>query len=150
MDKGNTSDDSVNSTKDINFTKELRKTMAKRYEPTREETMWREAIDSAASVSDSHFLLQLNAAPVNECLHDATVEAEEIAHAYFRTLIESLVDAIGKQILLIQKEECDRQILRDVTSGEDKELGILRSEFIHRIEDSTRAHCQSYVHNSLE
>ncbi|KAF8488922.1 hypothetical protein F5888DRAFT_1622603, partial [Russula emetica] len=77
------------------------------------------------------------------------VEAEETAYAYLRNLIESLVDDIGKQIFSIQKEECDRQILRDVTSGEDKELGILRSEFVHLIEDSTRERCRSYV-TSLE
>jgi hypothetical protein len=123
---------------------------AKRSEPKREEAMWREAKNAAASVSDSRFLLQLHAAPVNECLHDATVEAEEIAHGYLRNQIKSLVDAIGKQIFSIQKDECDRQILRDVNCGEEKELGILRSEFVHQIEDSTREHCRSYVHNSLE
>ena len=101
-------------------------------------------------ISDSHFLLQLHATPVNECLHDTTVEAKETDYAYLRNLIESLLDGIGKQIFSIQKEERDRQILRDVTSGEDKELGILRSEFVHHIEDSTREHCRSYVHNSLE
>jgi hypothetical protein len=124
--------------------------MAKGSNQTREEAMWREANNAAASVPDSRFLLQLHAAPVHECLHDATVKAEEIAHAYLRNQIESLVDAIGKQIFSIQKDECDRQIQRDVTSGEEKELGILRSEFVHHIEDSTREHCQSYVHNSLE
>jgi len=124
--------------------------MARGSKPTREEAVWREANNFAASVSDSRFLLQLHAAPVNECLHDATVEAEETAYTYLRNRIESLVDGIGKQIFSIQKEECNKQILRDVTSGEDKELGILRSEFVHHIEDSTREHCRSYVHNSLE
>jgi hypothetical protein len=118
--------------------------------PTREDAMWREANNHAASVTDSRFLLQLHAAPAKECLHDAAAEAEETAYAYLRNLIESLVDSIGKQIFSIQKEECDKQILRDVTSGEDKELGTLRSEFVHHIEDSTREHCRSYVHNSLE
>jgi hypothetical protein len=130
----------------VNSAKEPRKIpfgTAKRSEPTREEAMWREANNAAASVSDSDFLLQLRAAPVHECLHDAIVDAEETAYAYLRNLIESLVDDIGKQIFSIQKEECDRQILRDVTSGEDKELGILRSEFVHHIEDSSREHCRS-------
>jgi hypothetical protein len=124
--------------------------MAKGSKQTREEAMWREANKAAASVSDSRFLLQLQAAPVNEYLRDATVEAEETAYAYLKDRTESLVDGIGKQIFSIQKEECDRQILRDVTSGEDKELGNLRSEFVRLIEDSTREHCRSYVHNSLE
>lgn len=146
-DKGSTSGGYVTAAKErlkITFG------MAKGSKSTREEAMWREANNFAASVSDSRFLLQLHAAPVDECLHDATVETEETAYAYLRNLIESLVDGIGKQIFSIQKEECDKQILRDVTSGEDKELGILRSEFVHHIEDSTREHCRSYVHNSLE
>jgi hypothetical protein len=146
-DKGNTSGGYVNAAKErlkITFG------MAKGSKPTMEEAMWREANNFAASVSDSRFLSQLHAAPVNECLHDVTVETEETAYAYLRNLIESLVDGIGRQIFSIQKEECDRQILRDVTSGEDKELGILRSEFVHHIEDSTRERCRSYVHNSLE
>ena len=146
-DKGSTSGGSVNSAKEL---RKITFGTAKRSEPTREEAMWREAINFAASVSDSHFLLQLHAAPVPECLHDATVEAEETAYAYLRNMIESLVDGIGKQILSIQKEECDRQILRDVTSGQDKELDILRSELVHRIEDSTQERCRSYVRNSLE
>ena len=124
--------------------------MAKGSKQTKEEALWREANNAAASVSDSRFLSQLHVAPINECLHDATIEAEETAYAYLRNLIESLVDGIGKQVFSIQREECDKQILRDVTSGEDKELGILRSEFVHHIEDSTRQHCRSYVHNSFE
>ncbi|KAF8491332.1 hypothetical protein F5888DRAFT_1057818 [Russula emetica] len=139
-DKGSTSGGYVNAAKErikITFG------MVKGSKPTREEAMWREANNSAASVSDSRFLLQLHSAPVNEWLHDATIEAKETAYAYLRNLIESLVDGIGKQIFTIQKEECDRQILRDVTSGEEKELGILRSEFVHLIEDSTRERCRS-------
>jgi hypothetical protein len=146
-DKGSTSGGFFNATKErltISYWTD------KRSKQTMEEAMWREANNFAASVPDSRFLLQLHSTPVNECLHDATVEAEETAYAYLRNLIESLVDGIGKQIFSIQKEECDKQILRDVTSGEDKELGIVRSEFVHHIEDSTRERCRSYVHNSLE
>lgn len=146
-DKGSTSNSSVNSAREprkINFG------TAKRSEPTREEAMWREANNAAGSVSDSHFLSQLQAAPVHEYLKDAIVDAEETAYVYLRNLVESLVDDTGKQIFSIQKEECDRQILRDITSGEEKELGILRSEFVHHIEDSSREHCRSYVHGSLE
>lgn len=123
--------------------------MSKSSKP-KEEAMWRDANNFAASVPDSRFLSQLHATPVDECLHDAIIEAEETAYGYLRDLVESLVDSIGRQILSIQKEECDRQTLRDVTTGEDKELGILRSEFVHRIEDLTREHCRSYVHNILE
>lgn len=134
----------------LNSTLKISYWTGKGSKPTREDAMWREANNFAASVTDSRFLLQLHAAPAKECLHDAAAEAEETAYAYLRNLIESLVDSIGKQIFSIQKEECDKQILRDVTTGEDKELGKLRSEFVHRIEDSTREHCRSYVHDSLE
>jgi hypothetical protein len=146
-DKGSASGGYVNAAKErLKFTFG----MTKGSKPTREEAMWREANNSAASVSDSRFLSQLHAAPVNEYLHDATVEAQETAYAYLGNLTETLVDAIGRQIFSIQKEECDKQVQRDVTSAEDKELCVLRSEFVHRIEDSTREHCRSYVHNSLE
>jgi len=124
--------------------------MGKGSKSTREEAMWREANKFVTSVSDSRFLSQLNAAPVDECLHDAAVEAEETAYAYLRKLVGSLVDGIGQQIFTIQKTECDKQIQRDVTSGEEKELGVLRSEFVHRIEDLTRERSRSYVYNNLK
>jgi hypothetical protein len=145
-DKGSTSGGYVNAAKER--LKHLWDSKTSKL--TREEALWKEANKSVASVSDSRFLLQLHAPPVHECLHDATVKTKETVYAYFRNLVESLVDGIGKQIFSIRKEECDRQILRDVTSGEDKELGILRSEFVHHIEDSSREHCRSYVQNSLE
>ena len=118
---------------------------------TMEETLWREANTFASSVSDSRFLSNRNlgTTAVDECLRDAIAEAEETAHNYFRKLIESLVDGISQQFFTIQKAECDRQIIREITSEEDKELGILRSEFVHRVEDLSRERSQSYVHCSL-
>ena len=146
-DKGSTSGGYVNAAKGLI---KITFGMAKGSKQTKEEAMWREANNFAASVSDSRFLSQLQAAPVKEYLHAATVEAQETAYTYLRNQTESLVDDIGRQIFLIQKEECDKQMQRDVTSGEDRELGVLRSQFVHHIEDSTREHCRSYVHSSLE
>ena len=146
-DKGSTSGGSVNSAK------ELRKVTfgtAKRSEPTREEAMWREANNFATSVSDTRFLSELNVARVHECLRDAIAEVEETAFACLRNKVESLVDGIGQQILTIQKAECEKQVQREVTSEEEKELGVLRSGFVHQIEDLTRDRSRSYVHSTPE
>ena len=120
---------------------------------TREEALWREANNFASSITDSRFLshrdLDITPVDVDECLRDAVVEAEETAHTYFRKLIESLVGGIGQEFFTIQKAECDRQIIREITNEEDKELGILRSEFVHRVEGLSRERSQSYVHCSL-
>jgi hypothetical protein len=115
-------------------------------EMTKEEEMWRDAHNFASSVSDSRFVSQLKATPVDMCLRDAITGAEKSAYNYLRRLIESLVDAIGQNIFTIQKAERDEQIQREVSSDEDKELGILRSEFVHQIEDLTRERSRSYVH----
>jgi hypothetical protein len=144
-DKGSISGSYLNAAKGI-----IKNTLwIKGSKPTREEAMWRDANKFASSVSDSDFLSRLNTTPVDECFRDATVEAEETAHAYFRKQIESLVDGIGQQIFSIQKAECDKQMLREITSGEDKELGTLRSDFVHQVEDSSRERSQSYVPHSL-
>jgi hypothetical protein len=126
----------------VNFAKR----MSKSSKPTKEEEMWRDANNFASSVSDSRFLSQFKATPVDECLRDAITEAEETAYNYLRKQIESLVDAIGQNIFTTQEAECDKQIQRVVSSDEDKELGILRSEFVHQIEDLTRERSRSYVH----
>ena len=114
-----------------------------------EETMWRDANNFAASVPDSRFLSKLKTTPVDECLRDAIVNAEEVAHSYLKKLIQSLVDKIGPQIFSNQVAESNKQIQREVTSEEDKELGILRSEFVHQVEALSRERSRSYVHLSL-
>ena len=117
--------------------------------PTREEAMLREASNFASTVSDTHFLSEFNGAPAHECLRDAAADAKETAFACLRIQVESLVGGIGQQIFTIQKAECEKQIQREVTSGEEKELGVLRSEFVHRLEDLTRDRSRTYVHSSL-
>ena len=149
-DKGSTSGGYLNL--NLSAAKERVKStfgISKVSKPTREEAMWRDATNFASSVSDSDFLSQLNTTPIDECLHVATVEAEEAAYVYLEKLIKSLVDGIGQQIFGIQKAECDKQIKREITSGEDKELGIVRSDFVHQVEDLTRERSRSYVHYSF-
>ena len=110
--------------------------------------MWREANNFATSMSDSRFLSH-NTSPVDECLRDAVVEAEETAYTHLRKRVESLVDDIGQQFFAIQEAELDKQMLRELTSAEDKELGILRSEFVRQVENMSRERSRSYVHRSL-
>lgn len=59
------------------------------------------------------------------------------------------MDDISRQILSIQEAEWDKQLQREITSEEDNELGILRSEFVHQVEDLSRERSRSYVHRSL-
>ena len=125
-------------------------TPGKSFKQTREEALLREANYFATTVSDTRFLSELNTAPVHECLRDAAAEAKKTAFACLRNQVESLVDGIGQQIFAIQKADCDKQIQREVTNGEEKELGVLRSEFVHRLEDLTRDRSRSYVHSSFE
>ena len=117
---------------------------------TKEETMWRDANKSASLVSDSRFLSQLKDMATHECLRNATVEAEEAAYAYLPTVVETLVGGIGQQILVSQKQECDKQIDREITSEGDREFGALRSEFVRLIEDLSRERTSSYVPHSFK
>jgi hypothetical protein len=145
-DKSSTSGGYINAAKGL-----VKSTLglAKSSNLTTEEALWRDANNFASSVPDTRFLSGLKITPVDECLRDAIVEAEEMAYTYLGKLIESLVDGIGPQIFSNQKAECDKQVQREVTSEEDKELEILRSEFSHQVEDLSRERSRSYVHYSL-
>jgi hypothetical protein len=116
---------------------------------TREEALWRDANNYASSVSDSSFLSMVDTALVDECLRDEAIQAKEAAYAYLRTRVESLVDETGRKIFKIQREDCDKQIQREITSEEDKELRGLRSEFVYKVLNSSQEHCRSYVYYSL-
>jgi hypothetical protein len=116
---------------------------------TKEEALWRGANTFASSVSDSEFLMRLKTDVLDECLRDATAEAEETAPACLATMAESLVSSIGEQILSMQKGECDKQIQREVGSAEQRGLRILRSDFVRQIEDITRQRSRSYVHHHI-
>jgi hypothetical protein len=147
-----TKDKSSTSGGYINTAKRLVKgtlALAKSSNMTTEKALWRDAKDFASSVPDTHFLLGLKTTPADECLRGAVVEAEEMAYTYLGKLIESLVDRIGPQIFSNQKVEGDKQVQREVASEEDKELEILRSEFVHQVEDLSRERSPLYVHYSL-
>jgi hypothetical protein len=115
----------------------------------KEETLCREAYHFATTqVTDSRFLSDFMN-PLNSCLDRATAEAEETAYAYLAKEIESLESLIQRQILTVQKEECNKQAQREVKSEEDRELRRLRSDFVRQIEDLSRERSKSYVFTSL-
>jgi hypothetical protein len=123
--------------------------MFQRTNLTKEETLWREAYNFATTqVSDSRFLSDFMN-PLNSCLYRATAEAEETAYAWLAKQIGPLESLIQRQILTIQKEECNKQAQREVKSEEDRELRRLRSDFVRQIEDLSRERSKSYVFISL-
>jgi hypothetical protein len=117
---------------------------------SKEEALWREAHNFVSLVSDYNFLQQLKTATLDECLRDPAIDAEETAYACLTAQVDSVVAGFGQQILSMQKGECDRQIQREISSGEDRELGALRADFVRQIEDLTRQRSRSYVLYSLE
>ena len=117
---------------------------------SKEDALWRGANNFASVVSDYDFLAQLKTATLDECLRDAAVEAEETAYACLTMLVDSLVSGFGQQISSMQKGECDKQIQREISSEEDRELVTLRTDFVGQIEELTRQHSRSYVLYSLE
>jgi hypothetical protein len=117
---------------------------------SKEEELWKGANNFASLVSDNDFLGRLKTDTLDECLRDAAVEAEETAYVCLTTLVESLVAGYGQQILSMQKAECNKHIQREISSGEDRELGSLRAQFVGQIEDVSRQHSRSYVLYSLE
>ncbi len=112
---------------------------------SKEEAMWRTANNYAASISDSRFLSRVKKVPVGDFLHDAAVECEKTAYDCLTTQLDSLVSGISRQILSIQKEECDKQVQREVKNEEEKELKVSRAKFVQQIEKSCRRHSRSYV-----
>jgi hypothetical protein len=117
---------------------------------SKEEVLWREAHNFVSLVSDYDFLERLRTGTFDECLRDPAVEAEETAYACLTAHVDSLVADFSQQILSIQKGERDKQIQRELSSGEDRELGTLRADFVRQIEDLTRQRSRPYVLYSLE
>jgi hypothetical protein len=122
--------------------------MFQRTSLTKEETLWREARNFAKTVSDPRFLSEFMN-PTNNCLYRATTEAQETAYACLAKQIGSSEYSIHQLILSIQKEECTKQAQREVKSEEDRELRILRSDFVHHIENLSRERSKSYVFTYL-
>ena len=100
-----------------------------------------------------HVKLEQNFENVRIKLQEAVVaEVKETAYACLTTVtaVESVVSSMGRQILLTQKEETDKQIQREIDGAEEKELGILWSDFVRQIEDLTRQRSRSYVNHILK
>ncbi|KAI9450273.1 hypothetical protein BJY52DRAFT_1357697 [Lactarius psammicola] len=110
---------------------------------SKEEAMWRAANNYATSISDSRFLSHVKRIPTSDFLHDAAIECEETAYDCLTTQLDSLVSGISQQILSTQREDCDRQVQREVKSEEEKELKVSRSEFVQQIEDLCRERSRS-------
>jgi hypothetical protein len=110
---------------------------------TKEEAMWRNANDYASSLSYSRFLSYVMTFPATNYLHDAAVKCEEAAYACLRTQLDSQVAAIGQKILLIQKEECNKQVRCEVENEEQEELKDSRIEFVRKVEDLCRERSRS-------
>ncbi len=110
-----------------------------------EEVMWRDANTYATKVSDANFLSYLRTIPDANYLHNAAVKCENAAYGDLTTQLDSLVSGISQQILSIQKEECDKQVQREVKNEEEKELKVSRVEFVRQIEDLSKGHSGSYV-----
>ena len=101
--------------------------------------------------AEKHVKLEQHFEDIRVKLREAVVaEVKETAYACLTTAVESVVSSMGQQILSTQKEESDKQIQREVDSAEERELGILRSDFVRQIEDLTRQRSRSYVHHILE
>ncbi len=111
---------------------------------SKEEAMWRAANNYAMSISDSRFLSFMKAIPVSGFLHDAALECEKTAYGCLTTQLDSLVSETSRQIVSMQKEECDKQVPRELKSEEERELKVSRTEFVQQIEDLSREH-RSYV-----
>jgi hypothetical protein len=114
---------------------------------SREEEMWRNALNYASKITDSVFLSHLKtkrqSTPVGDFSHNIAADCEKTAYECLATQIDSLASGISQQILSTQREELDRQVERELQSEEDKELKVSRAEFVRRIEDLCRERSRS-------
>jgi len=109
------------------------------------EGFWDGAGKRASSVSDSQFLSDLKAVPVDDYLHEAAVDVEATAYALLSKQVDTLVSGISRQFLLMQKRECDKQVQREADTEEAAEVHILWSKFVHQVKDVSAQRCTSYV-----
>ena len=116
----------------------------KRATISKEEVMWRNAINYASSISDVRFLSYSTSIPTTSFMHDAAIQCEGSAYNCLTTQLESIVSGICEKILSIHKEECAKQIQRGKHEKET-ELETSQSEFVQNIADSCREYSRSYV-----
>ena len=109
---------------------------------SKEEAMWRNALNYASTVTDSVFLSLLKtkrqSIPVGDFGYEIAAGCEKTAYECLTTQLDFIASDISQRILSEQKEESDRQLQRELKSEEDKELKDLRAEFVRKIEDQCR------------
>jgi len=110
-----------------------------------EEGLWESASRHALSVSDSQFLSELRTIPIDDYLHEAADDVEDTAYAFLAKQVDTLVSVISQQILFTQKNECDKQIQREVDTEEARAVQILWSKFVNQIKDVSTQRSTSYV-----
>ena len=98
-----------------------------------EEGLWESAKKRARSTSDSQFLLGIKSIAVDHYLHDAAIDIERTAYDSLTKQVDTSVSVIGRHILVMQKQERDNQVQRDVDAEEAREIQILWSKFVHRV-----------------
>jgi hypothetical protein len=117
---------------------------------TGEEELWLTASKRASSLSDSEFLSDLRAIPVDNYLHEAASDLEEVAYAILARRVNILVAGVAREtILSIQSKQCDTQIQRENEIKEDGELKILWSNFVRQIKDVSMQRSTSYVPSDI-
>lgn len=134
------------------FTKEEKRWLyvpwgSSKFQVSKEEEMWRNALTYASKISDSVFLSNVKAKiqsiTVSDLAHDIAADCEKSAYECLATQLDSLASGISQQILSTQKEELDRQVQRELKSEEDNELKVSRAEFVRKVEDLCRERSSS-------
>ena len=114
---------------------------------SKEEAMWRNALNYSSTITDSSFLSHLKtkrqSIPVGDLAHHIAADCEKTAYECLTTQLDSLASGTSQQILSTQREELDRQVERELKSEADKELKTSRAEFVRRIEDLCRERSRS-------
>ncbi|KAH9029442.1 hypothetical protein EDB85DRAFT_1532125 [Lactarius pseudohatsudake] len=99
------------------------------------EGLWESASRRALSVSDSQFLSELKTISVDHYLHEAATDVEGTAYTLLTKQVDTLVSGVSRQILLMQKKECDEQLQREVGAEEAGEEQMLWFKFVHQVKD---------------
>ena len=110
-----------------------------------EEELWQSARKRARSISDSEFLLELKAIPIDHYLHKAAIDAEETAYDLLTKQVDTSVSVISRHVLSAQKRERVKQVQLEVDIEEAREVQILWSKFVSQVKDVSTQRSTSYV-----
>ena len=112
---------------------------------TGEEGLWQSASKSASTISDSQFLSELKAVPVDHFLHEAAIDVEGTAYALLTKQVDTVVSRVVRQIILMQKKECDKQVRREIDIEAAREAQIPWSNFVRLVKNKSKQRSTSYV-----